>query len=403
MIEVKGKHNEAKVYTEVLEKEAFSQILDMCNLDIFEDCRIRIMPDVHAGKGCTIGTTLEIKDKVVPNMVGVDIGCGMYTVKIKEKRLELPKLDSAINKLIPSGTEIRDKEHKLLAQARLGELRCIKEVNLNRAKLSLGSLGGGNHFIEAAKDSQGNIYIIIHSGSRQLGLQVANYYQNKAYENLTKGSYDIECKNLIEEYTKSGKQKDIEKGLIELKKSFNIGIPKHMAYCEGDLLKDYIHDMKIVQEYAELNRKAMMVDIIKAMKLTVEDEFSTIHNYIDVENMILRKGAVSAKENEKLLIPMNMKDGSLLCRGKGNIEWNFSAPHGAGRLYSRSKAKENFTTKEYKNVMKEAGVYTTSVGKGTLDECPMAYKPVEEITKYIGDTVNIIDRLIPIYNYKSGE
>lgn len=402
MKEILGKYNKAMVFTDVIEEEAISQIQTLCNQEFTEGSKIRIMPDVHSGAGCTIGTTMTITDKIVPNLVGVDIGCGMETIKIKNKHIELQKLDKLIYEKIPSGFEIRDKAHKYAQEIDLLSLRCILDANINvvKAERSIGTLGGGNHFIEANKDSDGNIYIVIHSGSRHLGLEIANYYQNQGYKALN-GNSKEDIQNLIIEYKQQGRQKEIQKAIKELTKTVKTNIPKSLAYVTGDLFDDYLHDMKLVQQFALLNRKAMMHEIIKGMKLDVIEQFTTIHNYIDTDNMILRKGAVSAQKDEKLLIPINMKDGSLICKGKGNSEWNYSAPHGAGRLMSRTKAKNSFTVSEFKKVMKD--IYTTSVNKETLDECPMAYKSIDDIVNNIEDTVEILDIIKPIYNFKAGD
>ncbi|MDU6262997.1 MAG: RtcB family protein [Anaerocolumna aminovalerica] len=399
---IEGKYNIAKVYTEVVEETALEQIRTLCNQEFVKDSKIRIMPDVHAGAGCTIGTTMTLKDCVVPNLVGVDIGCGMETIQIKNSHIELQKLDKLIYEKIPSGFNIRSSVHKYNDEIDLNMLRCKREgrINLDRAVKSLGTLGGGNHFIEADKDEEGNIFIVIHSGSRHLGLEVANYYQELAYKSLNGNTAD-DINQLIINCKTAGREKEIQRGIDDLKAQVRTEIPKSLAYLAGPLMEDYIHDMKIVQRFALLNRKAMMDEIIRGLKLKVEDEFTTIHNYIDTEAMILRKGAVSAKKGERLLIPINMRDGSLICIGKGNEDWNNSAPHGAGRLMSRIKAKSTFTVSEFKKQMK--GIYTTSVNSDTLDECPMAYKDMEDIVKNIGDTAEIIKIIKPIYNFKAGD
>ncbi|MCI8605361.1 MAG: RtcB family protein [Hungatella sp.] len=399
---VEGLYNQAVVYTDVVEDTALAQIRMLCDQEFVKGARIRIMPDVHTGAGCTIGTTMTIKDAVVPNLVGVDIGCGMEIIRIKGRRLELEKFDKLIYEKIPSGFDIRDKAHKRNDDIDLGELRCLKpaKINLDRAVRSLGTLGGGNHFIEVDKDEEGALYVVIHSGSRHLGLEVAEYYQEQAYQALN-GVSKKDIKKLIETYKKEGREQEIQTTVEAMKARINTGIPKTLAYCQGELMEDYIHDMKIIQRFAMLNRKAMMDELIRGMKLKVEEEFTTIHNYIDTEAMILRKGAVSAKKGERLLIPVNMRDGSLICVGKGNEEWNFSAPHGAGRLMSRRKAKESYTVSQFKKEM--AGIFTTSVNALTLDECPMAYKRMEDIVENIGDTVEIEKVLRPVYNFKAGE
>lgn len=399
MIILNGKYNSAEVFTENIDNQAIAQIISLCSQPFSAGSKIRIMPDVHAGTGCTIGTTMTITDKAVPNLVGVDIGCGMETAVLKEKHIELQKLDKLIYEKIPSGFEIREKPHRFAEKIDLSELYCIEHINPVRAELSIGTLGGGNHFIEADKGSDGKIYIVIHSGSRHLGVEVAKYYQNEAYRRLNKSSAK-EVQELIDRLKAEGRERQIQQELKKLANTKRTDVPKHLAYTEGELFSQYIHDMKLVQKFAEINRQAMMTEIIKGMGLHITESFTTIHNYIDTDSMILRKGAVSAQKGERLLIPVNMRDGSLLCTGKGNADWNYSAPHGAGRLMSRSEAKESFTVSEYKKQMK--GIYTTSVNSGTLDECPMAYKSIEDIVNNIGDTVEINDIIKPIYNFKAG-
>lgn len=399
MIILNGKYNSAEVFTENIDNQAIAQIIAICSQPFSAGSKIRIMPDVHAGSGCTIGTTMTITDKVVPNLVGVDIGCGMETAVLKEKHIELQKLDKLIYEKIPSGFEIRQKPHRFAEKIDLSELYCIEHINPVRAELSIGTLGGGNHFIEADKGSDGKIYIVIHSGSRHLGVEVAKYYQNEAYRRLNKSSAK-EVQELIDRLKAEGRERQIQQELKKLANTKRTDVPKHLAYTEGELFSHYIHDMKLVQKFAEINRQAMMTEIIKGMGLHITESFTTIHNYIDTDSMILRKGAVSAQKGERLLIPVNMRDGSLLCTGQGNADWNYSAPHGAGRLMSRSEAKESFTVSEYKKQMK--GIYTTSVNSGTLDECPMAYKSIEDIVNNIGDTVEINDIIKPIYNFKAG-
>lgn len=365
MITFEGKYNTAKIFTDKIESSAEGQIKKLLDLEFISGSQIRIMPDVHAGAGCTIGTTMTITDKVIPNLVGVDIGCGMLTVKLKDKRLDLPKLDSFIHNNIPVGEHIRRNAHKYLDETRINELYCKNQVNTERGELSLGTLGGGNHFIEIDKDDEGNLYLIIHTGSRHIGLQTAKYYQDAAYKAL--GSQDE--------------------------------IPYELAYCERTLLEQYLHDMEIMQEYANWNRAAIADTIIKGCKLKVDSQFTTIHNYIDLNHMILRKGAVSAQLDETLLIPINMRDGALICRGLGNADWNYSAPHGAGRVMSRSEVKNSVTLNAYKSEMKE--IFSTTVNSGTLDECPMAYKGIDEIMANITPTAEIITRIKPIYNFKA--
>lgn len=398
MIELKGKYNEAKIFTDIVDEASISQVLLLLNQEFAGGSRIRLMPDIHAGAGCTIGTTMTIEDKVVPNLVGVDIGCGMETIQIKERHIELQKLDKLIYEKIPSGFAVREKTHRYFEEINLEELYCYQYIDSKRAEKSLGTLGGGNHFIEANQDEEGNIFIVVHSGSRHLGLEVANYYQEEGYQALN-GSSKADIAKLIEELKSQGREREIQKSIKAFKNTKRTNIPKQLAYVSGDLFDYYIHDMKIIQNYAQLNRQAMVSEIVKGMKIHIVDQFTTIHNYIDTDAMILRKGAVSAKKDEKLLIPINMKDGSLICVGKGNDDWNQSAPHGAGRLMSRSAAKQSFTVSEFKKQMN--GIYTTSVNQDTLDECPMAYKGMDDIINNIGDTARIVKVLKPIYNFKA--
>lgn len=394
LMEIIGAYNTAKVYTKNLESTAREQIEELCNQEFVKDSVIRIMPDTHAGAGCTIGTTMTISDKIVPNLVGVDIGCGMETVKLKEKNIELQKLDKIIYEYIPSGFDIRKKEHKYNDYIDYDDLVCKKKVNINRAKLSIGTLGGGNHFIEVNRDQNKDMYLVVHSGSRNLGKQVAEYYQGLAYKELI----NKERETLVRECKAEGREDEIECGIQNMNA---IKISKHLSYLQGKNYEDYLNDMKIVQQYAVYNRKAIVDEIVTRMGLKIKEQFTTIHNYIDLDTMILRKGAISAQEEEKVLIPINMRDGSLICIGKGNKDWNYSAPHGAGRLMSRKEAKESITMTEFKKSME--GIYTTSVNKSTLDECAFAYKPMDEIIENIQDTVEIVDIIRPIYNFKAGE
>ena len=398
MIELRGKYADAKVFTDVVDQESISQVIGLLNQPYAAGSRVRMMPDIHAGAGCTVGTTMTITDKVCPNLVGVDIGCGMETVLLKDKRIELQKLDKLIRSEIPSGFAIRNKPHRYADQIDLQQLRCAKYVDLQRAEKSIGTLGGGNHFIEANVDEDGKLYLVIHSGSRRLGLEIANYYQNEAFKALNDRKAETDA--LIAELKQQGREREIETVLQELK-ARPVNVPKTLAYLEGHLLENYLHDMAIAQRYADLNRKAMMDTILKGMGLKAADRFTTVHNYIDLQAGILRKGAVSAREGERLLIPINMRDGSLICIGKGNADWNHSAPHGAGRLMSRSQAKQSFTVHEFKKQMQ--GIYTTSVGQATLDECPMAYKSMEDIVDNIGPTAQIERIIKPIYNFKAGD
>ena len=398
MIEIRGKYNEAKIFTDVADSASIAQVQQLCDQEFAAGSRIRLMPDIHAGAGCTIGTTMTITDKVVPNLVGVDIGCGMETIRIREKRLELQKLDRLIREKIPSRFSIREKAHRYFSQINLNELCCARHADLLRAEKSIGTLGGGNHFIEADRDDEGNLYIVVHSGSRHLGVEVAGYYQEAGYRMLNRAD-DASAEALIARMKAEGRRKEIQKELKKLKNQKRTSIPKALAYVSGELFEQYIHDMKIVQHFAMLNRQAMMDEIVGGMKLHVEEQFATIHNYIDTDAMILRKGAVSARTGERLLIPINMRDGSLLCVGRGNEDWNCSAPHGAGRLMSRADARQSFTVSEFKKQM--AGIYTTSVSRATLDECPMAYKGMQDILDNIGPTAEVVKIIRPIYNFKA--
>lgn len=399
MIELKGKYNTAKIFTDVVDEASITQVMLLLNQEFVTGSRIRLMPDIHAGAGCTIGTTMTIKDKIVPNLVGVDIGCGMECIMIREMDMDLEKLDAVIHDQIPAGFNIRSKAHPYIKRCSIEKLYCAPYVDMNRAEKSLGTLGGGNHFIEVNVDEEGNRYLVIHTGSRHLGLEVAKHYQNMAYESLNNISKDEE-ETIIEELKAKGRHREIEKTLRALKNVKRTHIPKELAFVSGELFTQYIHDMQIVQEYAAWNRKAIKDDILNYMSLTEVDGFTTIHNYIDTDAMVLRKGAVSAKTGERLIIPINMRDGSLICTGKGNSDWNQSAPHGAGRLMSRSRAKEQFTVSEFEQQME--GIYTTSVGRKTLDECPMAYKGMDDIVSNIGDTAEINRIIKPIYNFKAG-
>lgn len=552
MFELNGKYNSCKVFTDNCDNETISQLTALLNQESVKGSRIRIMPDTHAGKGSVIGTTMTISDKVIPNIVGVDIGCftgdtevwcsagyykpikdlvdngrfmtdsydfevkgfvicgavakktrknaplvrvnygghsvrctpdhkflvstnssvyydsdetelkwieakdlkegmrlvaedarvmvksveeltetedvycltvedthnftikggiivhncGMTAVKLKEKRVDLPKLDSVIRKYVPSGYEVHAEP--ICEDSPIVDLRCAKYANLDRAMKSLGTLGGGNHFIEVDKDSDDNLWLVVHTGSRHLGIEVCDYYQDLGYKRLSEkasgGSLKEKSDELIKKLKLEGKDKEISKSLEKLRadyKASNISIPQTLAYVEGQDFDDYLHDMDLVQQHAVINRMTIVHQIIKNMKFHVVDEFTTIHNYIDVENMILRKGSVSAQLGEKLIIPMNMRDGSLICIGKGNPDWNYSAPHGAGRLMSRSQAKESISMSDFKKSME--GIYSTSVSRSTIDESPMVYKTMQEIIDNVKDTVDIVDIIKPIYNFKAGE
>lgn len=401
MLTINGKHNAAIVYAGNIEDTAHEQLEAVCDAPYLADCKVRVMPDVHAGKGCTIGTTMTIHGKVVPNMVGVDIGCGMYTVKLEDKSIDFNELDATIRKHIPSGRAVRSDVHQFAEQVDLNKLQMASMCDIDRAYRSIGSLGGGNHFIEVDKDNDGHLYLVIHSGSRHLGVQVADYYQDAAYWQLS-GKKKQNINAVIAELKAQGRHKEISETVKKLKVDLTESeIPRDMAYVSGLLFDDYIHDMRITQHFAMLNRKAMADEIIRNMRLTVADEFTTIHNYIDTDAMILRKGAVSAKAGEQLLIPINMRDGSLLCVGKGNPDWNQSAPHGAGRLMSRKKAKEKLDLGDYRDAM--SGIFSTCINNGTLDEAPMAYKSMDAILKHIAPTVDVVKVIKPVFNFKAEE
>lgn len=383
--------NVVKVFAKTIEHDAFQQIKNMANFEAYVDSKIRVMPDCHAGAGCTIGTTMTIDDKITPNLVGVDIGCGMLTIKLKDTAIDVVGLDEVIDKHVPSGFNTHDSSK---AKFNFDEIRCGKHVDLVRGSKSLGTLGGGNHFIEVGQGSDGTYFLIIHSGSRNLGNQVARYYQNLAWKNVNEMKTVRE--QMIKKLKSEGKSATIA---AELKKIQKPRANKELAYLMGDDYDDYMHDMKLIQEYAVLNRRTMANIIISNMGWSEDSSFETIHNYIDFKRRILRKGAVRAEKGELLLIPINMRDGSLVCIGKGNEDWNYSAPHGAGRLLSRSKAKAKLDLDEFKSQMTD--VYTTSVGQSTLDEAPDAYKSIDEIKECITDTVDIVDTLKPIFNFKA--
>lgn len=399
MIRIKGRHNEALCYTTILEDTAAEQIRQVCDLAAFADCRIRIMPDVHAGKGCTIGTTMTLTDKIVPGMVGVDIGCGMETVKLQEKEIDFAQLDAVIREFIPAGRCVRGSRHALCSEIDLMQLRCAEAVDMHRAYLSVGTLGGGNHFIEIDRDDEGSLYLVVHSGSRHLGTQVATHYQRAGWAQMKEKARST--KDVVAQMKAEGREQEINEYLRQTREERVPDVTRELAWVSGELFDDYIHDMRITQRFAALNRKVMVDVILEKMGLHVQEQFTTIHNYIDTEHMILRKGSVSAMAGEKLLIPINMRDGSLICIGKGNEDWNCSAPHGAGRLMSRSRAAQTLTMEEYRREM--AGIYTTSVEQATLDESPMAYKPMEEIVQQIGPTAELLCRIRPVYNFKAGE
>lgn len=396
--------SDLKIFTNNIEPEAVNQIYTLAKQPAFEDCKVRIMPDVHAGKGCVIGFTANLGDKVIPNIVGVDIGCGMLTIKLNDNFIDLEKLDKVIREYIPSGRNVHDGRPTRFSK--LQELYCYRNLrDTRRFERSLGTLGGGNHFIEVDVDEDGYNYLIIHTGSRNLGTQVAEYYQNLAVE-IMQGKDELyqKQKELIAEYKATGRRNEIEKALKELNRTFNpnpLGIPKELCYLTGEYREMYLHDMAICQDFAERNRREIAYTILKKMNWSHMGCFSTIHNYIDINTNIVRKGAISAYMGEIVLIPLNMRDGCIIGIGKGNPDWNYSAPHGAGRLMSRSKAKEVINLEDFEKSME--GIYTTSVNESTIDESPMVYKPMDEIIEAISDTVEIKKIIKPIYNFKASE
>ena len=398
MMEIKGQVNTAICFAKVIEDEAIEQIRRMCDYSFTEGSQIRIMPDVHAGKGCTIGTTMTVEDKAVPNIVGVDIGCGMYTVDLGKVEIDMEQMDAAAH-FIPSGMNVWEgrKEHFDLL-----DLHCYRGLNdAKRLERSLGTLGGGNHFIEIDQATEGTKYLIIHSGPRNLGKQVAEFYQRLAIDlNKGKEEYFARRDALIAEYKAAGRRSEIQAALKALRwEEQEATIPEDLCFVYGQYLEDYLHDVEICQRFARRSRELMAEIILQRLGLEAVNAFHTIHNYIDTDEMILRKGAIAAHEGEKVLIPINMRDGSVLATGKGNPEWNYSAPHGAGRIMSRTAAKAELNLDEYRKEME--GIYTTSVNESTLDEAPMAYKSLSDIIDVIGESVDIIEVLKPIYNFKA--
>lgn len=398
MFEIKGTYATAKCFATKVEDAAIEQVRTMCDTPFTQGSQIRIMPDVHAGKGCTIGTTMTIVDKAVPNVVGVDIGCGMYTVKLGKDDIDLARLDEACH-VVPSGFAVWDGRRKRFA---LQELQCFRQLkDTRRIERSIGTLGGGNHFIEVDRAADGTNYLVIHSGSRNLGTQVASYYQNLAIDlHSGFGEYFAERDRIIAQYKAEGRRSEIQAALKKLRHGSRVpDVQPDLCWLEGEHLQAYLHDVALCQQYAVLNRETMAEVILELAGLSGTDGFHTIHNYIDTDEMILRKGAIAAHKDELVLIPLNMRDGSVLARGKGNPDWNFSAPHGAGRLMSRKAAREQLSLDEYRAQM--ADVYTTCVTESTLDEAPGAYKSREDIIGPISQAVDIIDELKPVYNFKA--
>lgn len=397
MIEISGKYTNAKIYTNTLQEVAIQQIDELVNQSFMEGTKVRIMPDYHAGKGCVIGTTIQLNDRVVPNLVGVDVGCGVLVSEIGKGTIDFNELDTTIRRFVPSGNEIHEtalntKNNELFAN----ENFIARGLQNEYTGRSLGTLGGGNHFIELAKDETGVHYLLIHTGSRYVGAKVANWHQKRAFESLQREDLSERIAALKE----AGNSKDIQK-MIKAYKNENPVVPKDLAYLEGELFQDYIADMKLAQRFAYENRMLIARTIAEHMKWEFAEQFDSVHNYIDTDAMILRKGAVRAAKDEKLVIPMNMRDGSLICIGKGNADWNESAPHGAGRIYSRTAAMKNLSMDDFKQTMQ--GIWTTSVSEETLDEAPMAYKPMQEIIEQIGETVTIQKHVTPVYNFKASD
>lgn len=400
--------SDLKIFTKNVEQEAVDQIELLLAQEAFKDCKVRIMPDVHAGKGCVIGFTADLGEKVIPNIVGVDIGCGMLCVSLGQTYIDFEKLDNVIRSYIPSGRDVH--EGRIVRFEELQDLKCYRELrDTKRIERSIGTLGGGNHFIEVDVTEDGYKYLVIHTGSRNLGKQVADYYQNLAFELMSgKDKLYEEQDRLIKEYKAAGRKSEIQNAIAELRRNFkavNPNIPKDLCYLEGKYREDYLHDMRICQKFAYMNRVMIAQIICNHMGWGVDadmpDYFECIHNYIDHDSNIVRKGAISAKYGEKVLIPINMRDGCIIGTGKGNEDWNCSAPHGAGRVMSRTKAKELVSLEEFEKSMD--GIYTTSVNQSTIDESPMAYKTLDEIVENIKDTVDVLAIIKPVYNFKASE
>lgn len=394
MIEIKGKRNTAFVYADKIDRETKTQIAELLRMEAFADSKIRIMPDMHSGKGCVVGTTMTLHNRVIPSLIGVDIGCGIEVAMLKEEILDLPKLDKVIHESVPCGSGIHGTALEV-ELSYLAELYCYDEINRERAYRSIGTLGGGNHFIEVDRDADGRLYLVIHSGSRQLGSDVAQFYQEAAYR--------YQCKKQRRSSKTHGMYDDDGYLTRALKRERQnaVKVDRGSALLEGELFKQYIHDTAIVQRYAELNRKIISETICKKMGFHAEERFSCVHNYIDAEYMILRKGAISARQGERVIVPLNMRDGAVIGTGLGNPEWNFSAPHGAGRACSRTDARYAFTVEEFQEQMEMAGIYTTTAAAGSLDECPMAYKSPDRILGFLSETVQVEKFIRPIYNFKA--
>lgn len=417
MLEIKGKYGTAKVFTNIIEPECINQIKTLLNQSFIKDCKVRIMPDCHAGSGCVIGFTAEIKDKVIPNLVGVDIGCGVLTVPLGHVEINYKRFDKILRESIAYGRNINKKQRVKFDE--LEKMYCYNTVvkhQLDKVLCAIPSTGSGNHFVEIDEDNEGNKYLMIHCGSRHLGLDICKHYQNKAGKAEDKNNINT----LINDLKASGRESEIQKAILEYK-SKRDKIPNNLLYLIGKDRDEYLHDMRICQEYAALNRFTIAEELLKNYfndcqvqlstggKLRIKQKgkyniktewFDTIHNYIGDDN-IIRKGAVAANEGQSLVIPINMRDGVLICKGKGNKDWNNSAPHGAGRIMSRSKAKETLELTDYANEM--SGIFSTCINESTIDEAPMAYKRIEDIINNIGDTVDIINIIKPVYNFKAGD
>ena len=395
---IEGKYTNAKVFTNNIDEVTIDQVKTFLDQEFTKDCKVRIMPDCHAGKGAVIGTTMEIKDKVCPNLVGVDIGCGMLCIEIKNQNVhfDFEKLDQTVRTLIPAGQFSRTTTHDFIKHIQLSSV--LAPIEPSKVALGLGSLGGGNHFIELNQSPDGRLFLVIHSGSRSLGVRVANYHQKVAI--ASHDTSKAEIKSIIQQLKREGREKEIQQAIQAFTPSRN-NVPDELAYLTGEKMEHYLHDLKIAQEFAKWNRAAMAQEIMKAMQFEEVGRIDTVHNYIDLDHMILRKGAISARKDELVLIPINMRDGSLLAKGKGNDNWNQSGPHGAGRILSRSKAKSLLKLEDFKETMKD--VYTTSVEFDTIDESPFAYKSMNEIIENTQDTIEVQEILKPLYNFRSAE
>lgn len=401
---VNGKYNSAKVFIDTCEDSCIDQIRSLLDQEPFHDAKVRIMPDCHAGKSCVIGFTADLGDKIIPNIVGVDIGCGMLTVELGKIDIDYAKFDETVRTYVPSGREVN--EGRLMRFSKIQEMKCFRELeDTRKMERAIGSLGGGNHFIEIDVDDEENKYLVIHTGSRQLGIQVCEIYQKKAIGLHTgKEALWDEEERIKREYKAAGRRSEIHDILMELHRNFRQtppDVPVDLCFLTGKYSQDYLYDMKICQEYADENRHMIAKQIVEHYGLNPVGEFTTVHNYIDHDSNIIRKGAVSAKKGEQLLIPINMRDGSLICVGKGNEDWNYSAPHGAGRLFSRTEAFNRFTVEEFEKTMRDAGIFTTCVNHSTLDESPFAYKGMDDIVSNIEPTADIVKVIKPVYNFKA--